>query len=642
MIRAFAIGLVVSVIWSLIQAGTYVQEPVAPELVTRALLVGVVGVFLFYVLSYVRGSRYIAISITVLLTLVFCHVFLIPVLDTIISSIIYEQPKMIFENLGHVLFDEIDKIYWSFRLQDPFPLSLFLPSPDLLIVALAVTALVLTGGRRSEVAMGGGSSFSAESGFAGGTRRQDWSEINRLMLAHAYTSGSRFRRSVIDRARESFNAPALEVGIDMERLLRLCLDLESKYRAVLVLLVIGVVMGLTVFAATEEPVVFIAVLVLAAIINGLWRTNLYSTAYRQFGPGHFDESTNVPAAGLADDQTHGLPPSGQNVVVYSGFTPFDFAGLPLGGWSVAIDTSRAASDITASGKTKPFTEGELRSLMSEELRKSKIEGLSVRDLVVAHGTDAPVLPAAREYKGVKQPRVVLDAEEMDALPGEIPNTLRRYLWISVRDWGGDLTVSAFWRCSLRKRMLHVELSRFVLTPIAQSHRDIDHVREDWRYHAGQFIAGGILSPVALISALLTLLVQMRSGLARALGSEKRSRAKAIKLNPRYNFGAPQSLRVQLMGDEFLHYFQKMDQQYYEKTVDKILLESLFDFLEDHGIDTADLKESQTAIFNSGVIVQGGDITAQSLAVGEKAKAKTNVVNRAVRKGATAITGSRTA
>ena len=40
----------------------------------------------------------------------------------------------------------------------------------------------------------------------------------------------------------------------------------------------------------------------------------------------------------------------------------------------------------------------------------------------------------------------------------------------------------------------------------------------------------------------------------------------------------------------------------------------------HGIETSDLKERQTTILNSGVIVQGGDVNAESLAVGSGSQA----------------------
>jgi len=54
---------------------------------------------------------------------------------------------------------------------------------------------------------------------------------------------------------------------------------------------------------------------------------------------------------------------------------------------------------------------------------------------------------------------------------------------------------------------------------------------------------------------------------------------------------------------------------------------LVEFLDDHNIDTSDLKERQTTILNSGVIVQGGDVNAESLAVGPGAEAIKNVTKR---------------
>ena len=181
-------------------------------------------------------------------------------------------------------------------------------------------------------------------------------------------------------------------------------------------------------------------------------------------------------------------------------------------------------------------------------------------------------------------------------------------------------MSAFLRCALRSRTLHVELSRFVLLPMAASNRQSDAPNLVW-----QFVKGVILTPVVLVSEPAALASQVWTGLLRRNGREQMSKFGAVKSDYRYNFGALKSFRVGLMGNEFLHYFQKMDQQYCHNTVDKIVLETLIDFLDDHGIDTSDLRVNQSTIFNSGVIVQGGDITAQSLAVGAAAKAETSML-----------------
>lgn len=632
--RALSIGLVISVAWSLLLAGLFAYEPNPAEVVGRALAAALVAIILFVLIAQRSNSGLLGIALIAVAVVLLGYLVLVPMMVVVSESFAYGDVEFLFEQVFQILFDPY---YWELRFADPYT---FLPPSDLLIVALVVTIAALRGGESPEAAMTQGSASAGYKASAGIARRHDWSEINRLILAHAWTGGSAFRRSVIDRARESFDAPAPEVGIDMERLVKLCRWREGKetgYRVLMLAFLIAGFVGFTVLAEDEDPALLILVLLAVAVVNGYRRADIYAKTHELYGLGNFSEDRTSEAEGvsLSDEDTHGLPPEDQNVVVYSGFTPFEFAGMAMGGWTVSIDTALPSASVSAPQSVKPFTEGELRDFMKDRLHEAKFEGLSIRDLVFAEGTDAPALPAARTYREISQPRVQLDAEELDRLPEGEPNTFRRYIWIAVRDWGGELLVSAFWRCALKENMLHVEVSHFLLLPVASKHRKVDTVKATWQHWLGQFVGGAILSPLALVGGPLVLLGQMQLGLARLFGSEKRQKAKTIKLKARYNFGAPRSLRAELMGSVYLHYFQKMDQDHYQRSLNKILLENLVSFLDDHGIDTADLKETQNAIFNSGVIVQGGDITAQSLAVGPKSQARTGIVGRALERSGAA-------
>jgi hypothetical protein len=67
-----------------------------------------------------------------------------------------------------------------------------------------------------------------------------------------------------------------------------------------------------------------------------------------------------------------------------------------------------------------------------------------------------------------------------------------------------------------------------------------------------------------------------------------------------------------------------------------ILDGIITFLDEHQIDTSGLRERQTMILNSGIIVQGGDVKAESLAVGAGAQAvKTQAAPKAKGKGAAA-------
>ncbi|MBF0608213.1 MAG: hypothetical protein HQL61_11775 [Magnetococcales bacterium] len=65
----------------------------------------------------------------------------------------------------------------------------------------------------------------------------------------------------------------------------------------------------------------------------------------------------------------------------------------------------------------------------------------------------------------------------------------------------------------------------------------------------------------------------------------------------------------------------LDKEMYVKVLEREIIDSIADFLDKHNIDTSDFKDKATAIVNNGIFVQGGNIQANAIAVGAKAKAK---------------------
>lgn len=58
---------------------------------------------------------------------------------------------------------------------------------------------------------------------------------------------------------------------------------------------------------------------------------------------------------------------------------------------------------------------------------------------------------------------------------------------------------------------------------------------------------------------------------------------------------------------------------HKKIIQQQTLDVIVAFLDDHVIDTSEIKARGTHILNNGVIVSGGVINAEGLAVGEGAK-----------------------
>ena len=109
-------------------------------------------------------------------------------------------------------------------------------------------------------------------------------------------------------------------------------------------------------------------------------------------------------------------------------------------------------------------------------------------------------------------------------------------------------------------------------------------------------------------------------------------AKFIKDNPGFDYGATDSIRQAGTNGYYSHYFQKADATMINQMLEGQILNTIVDFLDEHNVDTSEIKERRTTILNSGIIVHGGDVNAQALAVGQQATAKQTVQKRATFSG----------
>jgi hypothetical protein len=102
--------------------------------------------------------------------------------------------------------------------------------------------------------------------------------------------------------------------------------------------------------------------------------------------------------------------------------------------------------------------------------------------------------------------------------------------------------------------------------------------------------------------------------------EDRRIRRMIRENALFDYGAATTMRQAESAWAFTRYFQKLDKEMHVKIVERQLLDSVIQFLDSKDIDTSDLRDRQTVILNQGVIVSGGSLEAETLAVGQRAKA----------------------
>lgn len=478
------------------------------------------------------------------------------------------------------------------------------------------------------------------SGYGGVSMDSQTNHTTRFLCASAYLKSTGFCQRILHHYENETRATAPEVGLDMPLLIGVCraaLKRHLGYHLVFAALAIG---GGIAVAASESPAV-IAVYVLAAA--ALFFAKSYQERYKftgSFRQGAFDperlrKSLHLAEQGYMEDA---LPSEEQNLVVYSGFVPFVGAGADLGGWSFSVAVDKPRESLGSRAEPQPFRTPQLYAAIRTAVTNMGIDGLDVRDMCFVHGSDIredrEILPDefGRPVQSVSAQRISRYSEASDS-------RVRHYQWIRVRDWGNDLVVSYFLRCAIRGQSLFVEIKRFLLTPLADQYRTIDSLGgANWRSTTALLTGSLIAGPLYPIYSFVALTGKLLRGLNEFFDSEGRERRRQIRDSPLYNYGTDTALRQQLSSNRYVHYFQKLDGDFYSKVLERTILDEIVSFLDEHDIDTSDIRERQTTILNSGIIVQGGDVNAEALAVGTGSNARTGQPRRErtiLRKGASA-------
>ena len=463
-------------------------------------------------------------------------------------------------------------------------------------------------------------------GYGGSPMDSNNTEVNRLSMASAILNGSLYRKKVMNHIRNRYHARAPEVGLDYETLYAICFRMERREQSYQLL---NAFLGLGALVAAVGGAPVIGVLVVFILICVQLHKN-YQELFvlsKSFTRECFDLN-KVQEEHKDDSDVHArkhMPSPDNNVFVYRGFSPFIGAGLPLGGWSVSINVKRAKTDLGKGVTTEPFAVKEIYKEVCDSIASLKIKGLRLHDSLFVNGSDLSgnkvILP-----KRFTAPVQKVDVEVMSDVMDSASHDVRHYKWIQIHSWGSEIVMSSFLRCSLRGNNLFVEVSSHLLTPLADSYRKIDRLpTPNWRSKLAWLVTETILAPFKILFSVTILGFRILEGINSLFNSEERQIKKEIRQNPRYNYGADESLRASFSSNSFVHYFQKMDKELYDKTLQRQILDSVVDFLDNKGVDVSDLKDRQATILNTGIIVQGGDVTAQSLAVGQQAKA--NILNR---------------
>jgi hypothetical protein len=458
------------------------------------------------------------------------------------------------------------------------------------------------------------------------------SEATRYLCAEAHRS-AKFREWVLKKfGREKHLALAPSYGLDTATVLKHCVEARRRVNLRNAFLTIPfLVLMLVLLVGLSNPVLLPIVMILGPLATcaGAWlivaweryeaeklvRHNLLKGSYNpDCVPAPKQPEMQIAMQDLDEAQS-------ANVLIYNGFAPFVGNGVSLGGWSFALDVNKGKQDLGRVAPPVPFQVKELYDEIAQAANSLGFEGLKLESLLCVNGqdirSDSRFLPDPMGRPCTKVTSEVV-SESMES--GELG--VRHYQHIQVVDWSGELALNVMVRFVNTGHHLFIEVNYNVLTPVFEGYHRVDSLNpelsfEDWV----QLAAISLFLTPFLVAALPFLPVVFISRQYEKWLEEKKL-SKTVRNNRSFNYGAVTSLREDTASGFYRRYFQKLDSELYKKVLERQIFDAIIRFLDARNIETADLKERQTTVLNSGVIVSGsGTIQAETFAVGSHSTAK---------------------
>lgn len=312
----------------------------------------------------------------------------------------------------------------------------------------------------------------------------------------------------------------------------------------------------------------------------------------------------------------------RNVVAYSGYQPFAGGGDYLTGWSFVIDTSKGAplpldlSGANARQTPKKFTTSSLYDAIEKDARALGIDDvLEIEGKLYVRGQ---YLPEHQAFFDATNMRPVTNADQklVDYYKENSTEDIRYYQCLRFNSWRGEIVFTAFLRLVQRGKNLFIEFDYLLLPPLHSDYYWVDE--REITPTAGKIWELFLRSFDRPIKIMLGAPYRLLRSTIYSAQQDKLARV--ARNNPAFDYGAATSLRYRASDDDYHLFFQKLDKEMYRKTIQKQMLETIYNFLCDHQIDTSDFNRQQQTILNSGTIVSGREVNIGAMSTGSGGQA----------------------
>ncbi|MDF9800553.1 hypothetical protein OKW21_005816 [Catalinimonas alkaloidigena] len=446
--------------------------------------------------------------------------------------------------------------------------------------------------------------------------------ITRYICSSVYDNYS-LREKIIDIIEDDYRIIADSYGIEIGEVIKHCYNAKRRDNRyyylifiILLLMLIGILFSLEVLI----PLGLLLILFFSIVHSYQFEKNILRKYFlNNSHSSHISTPSSSKIATLINKKNNQIS---QNLVYYSFFSPFVGAGIELEGWSFAIDIDKGKEGSMMPPET--FHEHELYTAVANEIKSLKFQNLQILDKLYINGSsirnNRKLLPNIMGH-----PLNKITSSEINVFKGIYNKNARYYQLFQISDWEDELVLNIFLRFFKNEKNLFIELNYYLLTPTEKSYTKVDRISEKLFSRDYFKILFKSLFKVFVdsIRSILLIFNKIDELQYRVFHSGRDKKAyelrKQVKTNPEFNYGAEMSIRELISSKLYYQLFQKLDKEMYHKIIEKRILNTINDFLEKKNIELKEFKERQTNILNHGVIVTGGNLNTQNLAIGKKAK-----------------------
>ena len=336
----------------------------------------------------------------------------------------------------------------------------------------------------------------------------------------------------------------------------------------------------------------------------------------------------------------------QNAVYFAGDRPFVGYGSEVNAWTIVIDTRAASKNPFGSVPPSPVgpdAPAELYAAVEDKARSLSQFGISTERLVCIDGRAVGENP---DWPRWRRPEPALSETEVNRLD-QLGDQARRYVLISGASRRRDVLVTQFVRFSKTGHLIFCEFASYLVPPIGRGVERLDvlfgynpvvyALLGILTYLAAGIVATAVgplvegllwLSPLTFLAHLETMaesyplyvFEQLRGGwfAYRIIGCtfvffaivmlwqalRRLGRMVLLGLALKTNYGILASYRERWATIGQLRYFELQEAIRLLKIHEQVLLSSVIEWLDVHGIDASAFKDTMSAFINQGVINSG--------------------------------------